>query len=86
VTRVVEILTQANNLRLVFAPRSQLARGQEAKWWELRVSVNLARLLRDTNRRDESRTILGEIFGWFTEDFDLLDLKEAKALLDELNR
>jgi predicted ATPase len=63
-----------------------VARAQEAKWWGLRTSVSLARLLRDTNRRDEARTILGAIYNWFTEGFDLADLKEAKALLDELSR
>jgi predicted ATPase len=61
------------------------ARIQEAKWWELRSSVSLARLLHDTNRRDEARVVLGEIYNWFTEGFDLPDLKEAKALLDELS-
>jgi class 3 adenylate cyclase/tetratricopeptide (TPR) repeat protein len=61
------------------------ARAQEAKWWELRASVSLARLLHDTNRRDEARTMLAEIYNWFTEGFDTADLKEAKALLDELN-
>jgi len=61
------------------------ARAQEAKWWELRTSVSLARLLGDTNRRDEARPILTEIYNWFTEGFDLADLKEAKALLDELS-
>jgi predicted ATPase/class 3 adenylate cyclase len=63
----------------------EVARAQEAKWWELRSSVSLARLLRDTNRRDEARTMLGEIYNWFTEGFELPDLKEAKTLLDELN-
>lgn len=47
--------------------------------------MSLARLLRDTGRRDEGRTMLAEIYGWFTEGFDTTDLKEAKALLDELN-
>ncbi|MBV8358588.1 MAG: AAA family ATPase, partial [Deltaproteobacteria bacterium] len=61
-----------------------VARAQEAKWWELRTSVSLARLLRDTNRSDEARSILAGICNWFTEGFDLADLKEAKALLDEL--
>jgi len=61
------------------------ARMQEAKWWELRTSVSLARLLHDTNRRDEARTMLTDIYNWFTEGFDLPDLKDAKALLDELN-
>jgi len=62
-----------------------VARAQEAKWWELRTSVSLARLLRDTSRCDEARTMLGEIYDWFTEGFDTADLKDAKALLDELS-
>jgi hypothetical protein len=45
----------------------------------------LARLLRDTNRRYEARAMLADIYGWFTEGFDLPDLKEAKALIDELD-
>jgi class 3 adenylate cyclase/tetratricopeptide (TPR) repeat protein len=61
-----------------------VAHAQEARWWELRATVSLARLLRDTNRRDEARTMLAEIYGWFTEGFDTADLKEAKALLHEL--
>ena len=51
----------------------------------MRATVNLARLLRDTNRRDEARAMLAEIYDWFTEGFDLPDLKDAKALLDELS-
>ena len=62
-----------------------VARAQEAKWWELRASVSLARLLRDTGRRDEARAMLAEIYNWFTEGFDTADLKDAKALLDELS-
>ena len=62
----------------------EIARGQSAKWWELRATVSLARLLRDTNRRGEGRAILSEIYNWFTEGFDTADLKEAKALLEEL--
>ena len=61
-----------------------VARGQAAKSWELRATTSLARLLRDTNRRDETSKILAEIYGWFTEGFDTADLKDAKALLDEL--
>ena len=63
----------------------EVARVQEAKWWELRTSVSLARLLRDTNRRDEARIRVGEICNGFTEGFNLPDLEEAKALLDELS-
>jgi tetratricopeptide (TPR) repeat protein len=62
-----------------------VAMEQEARLWELRTSVSLARLLRETNRRDEARTILGNVYNWFTEGFELPDLKEAKALLDELS-
>jgi DNA-binding winged helix-turn-helix (wHTH) protein/tetratricopeptide (TPR) repeat protein len=62
-----------------------VAQAQEAKWWELRTSVSLARLLRDTNRRDKAHTVLGEIYNWFTEGFDTIDLREAKLLLDELS-
>jgi hypothetical protein len=45
----------------------------------------LVRLLRDSERRDEARAMLAEIYNWFTESFDIADLKEAKALLDELS-
>ncbi len=63
-----------------------VARGQEAKWWELRATTDLARLLGSQGRRDEARAMLAEIYGWFTEGFDTRDLKDAKALLDELSR
>jgi class 3 adenylate cyclase/tetratricopeptide (TPR) repeat protein len=63
----------------------EIARGQAARFYELRATVSLARLLRDTNRRDEARTMLTGIYNWFTEGFDTADLKEAKALLDELS-
>jgi predicted ATPase len=55
-----------------------------AKALELRATMSLARLLRDTGRRHEARTMLGEIYNWFTEGFDTADLKDAKALFDEL--
>jgi predicted ATPase len=63
----------------------EVARMQEARWWELRASISLARLLAKRQKRDEARAILAEIYGWFTEGFDTADLKEAKALLDELS-
>jgi predicted ATPase len=62
-----------------------VARRQGAKLFELRPMVSLARLLRDTNRRDEALTMLSDIYHCFTEGFELPDLKEAKALLDELS-
>jgi predicted ATPase len=61
-----------------------IARRQAAKLFELRATTSLARLLRDNNRRDEARAMLAEIYNWFTEGFDTADLKDAKALLDEL--
>ena len=68
-----------------FRAALEVARAQEAKWWELPASVSLARLLRDTNRRDEARAMLAEIYNWFTEGFDTADLRDAKALLEELS-
>ncbi len=57
---------------------------QEAKLWELRAAASLARLRRDQGRRTEARDLLAPVYGWFTEGFDTPDLREAKALLDEL--
>jgi len=63
-----------------------IAKDQEAKLWELRASVSLARLRRDQRRHAEAHALLASVYGWFTEGFDTPDLKEAKALLDELGR
>ena len=62
----------------------EVAQRQAAKWHELCATTSLAILLRDTNRRDEARAMLAEIYNWFTEGFDTADLKDAKALLEEL--
>ena len=61
-----------------------IARQQLAKSWELRASMSLARLWRDQGRVQEARELLAPVYGWFTKAFDTLDLKEAKALLEEL--
>jgi tetratricopeptide (TPR) repeat protein len=61
-----------------------LAHNMPAKAWELRATMSLAALLAKNGRRDEARTMLAEIYGWFTEGFDTRDLKDAKALLEEL--
>ena len=61
-----------------------VARQQQAKSWELRAAMSMARLWRDQGKRDEARNLLAPVYGWFTEGFDTFDLKEAKALLDEL--
>jgi class 3 adenylate cyclase/predicted ATPase len=62
----------------------ELARTQRAKSFELRAAMSMARLWRDQGKRDEARELLAPVYGWFTEGFDTLDLKQAKALLDEL--
>ena len=61
-----------------------IARQQQAKSWELRAAMSMARLWRDQGKRDEARELLAPVYGWFTEGFETRDLKEAKALLDEL--
>ena len=61
-----------------------VARQQQAKSWEHRASMSLARLWRDQGKVQEARELLAPVYGWFTEGFDTRDLKEAKALLEEL--
>ena len=61
-----------------------IARKQQAKSWELRAAMSMARLWRDQGKPDEARELLASVYGWFTEGFDTRDLKEAKALLEEL--
>ena len=70
---------------LCFRTAIEIARRQSARSPELRATTSLARLLAKQGRRDEARAMLSEIYGWFTEGFDTADLKDAKALLDELN-
>lgn len=62
----------------------EIAKRQEAKSWELRAAMRLARLWQRQGKIAEARRALAEIYGWFTEGFDTADLKEAKALLNEL--
>jgi class 3 adenylate cyclase/predicted ATPase len=62
----------------------EIARQQQAKSWELRAATSLARLWGEHGRRAEARELLGPVYGWFTEGFDTADLKNAKALLDQL--
>ncbi|MFZ1886783.1 MAG: AAA family ATPase [Candidatus Binataceae bacterium] len=63
----------------------EISRRQHAKSWELRATTSLARLLAKQRKRDEARAMLADIYNWFTEGFDTADLKDAKALLDELS-
>jgi predicted ATPase len=62
-----------------------IARVQQAKSWELRAAMSMARLLREQGKPQQARELLAPVYGWFTEGFDTLDLKEAAALLDELH-
>jgi predicted ATPase len=61
-----------------------VARAQQAKSWELRAAMSMARLWGDQGKRDAARGVLAPVYGWFTEGFDTLDLNEAKTLLDAL--
>jgi predicted ATPase len=69
---------------VAFRHAIEIARRQNTKSWELRASASLARLLSRQGKRNEARQMLAALFGWFTEGFDTRDLKEAKALLEEL--
>jgi predicted ATPase len=67
-----------------FAQALTVARKQQAKSWELRVAMSMARLWRDQGKSQQARELLAPVYSWFTEGFDARDLKEAKALLTEL--
>src|SRR5215472_9012316 len=68
-----------------FRKAIEIARVQSAKWWELAATTRLARLMAKQGKRDEARSMLADIYNWFTEGFDTADLKDAKALLKELS-
>jgi adenylate cyclase len=61
-----------------------IARRQKARFFELPATTSLARLLQRQGKRDEAHQMLSDIYNWFTDGFEFADLKEAKALLDEL--
>jgi predicted ATPase len=63
-----------------------VARQQQTKSWELRAAMSLARLWRDHGKVQQARELLAPVYEWFTEGFDTRDLKEAKALIDVLER
>jgi predicted ATPase len=73
----------AFSIRAHFERALEVARAQQARSWELRAATSLARLWRDQGWRAEARDLLEPVYGWFTEGFDTLDLKEAKTLLKE---
>jgi predicted ATPase len=68
-----------------FLKAIEIARQQQARSWELRATTSLARLWQQQGKHHEARSLLAEIYGWFTEGLDTKDLQEANALLTELN-
>jgi tetratricopeptide (TPR) repeat protein len=82
-----ELLTAVGDLSTAESSFHQaigVAHQQNAKFWELRAAISLARLWRDQGKRHQAHDLLASVYGWFTEGFDTPVLKDAKALLDEL--
>jgi predicted ATPase len=78
------LVPAATKAEAYFERALAVARAQQAKSWELRAATSLARLWRDQGKPQQARELLAPIYSWFTEGFETRDLKEAKALLDEL--
>jgi predicted ATPase len=75
----------AAKAEMYFERALAVARQQQAKFWELRAAMSLARLWRDQGKVQQARELLAPVYGWFTEGFDTRDLKEAKARLEQLS-
>jgi predicted ATPase len=75
---------RATKAEAYFGQALVIARAQQAKSWELRAALSMARLLSAQGEPDKATDLLAPVYGWFTEGFDTSDLKEAKALLDTL--
>jgi predicted ATPase len=73
-----------NDVEDCFDRALKAARAQSARLLELRAAMSMARLWRSQGKRQQARELLAPVYGWFTEGFDTRDLKEAKALLEEL--
>jgi predicted ATPase len=69
---------------MFFARALGVARQQQARSWELRAAMSMAQQWREQGHRDTARDLLAPVYGWFTEGFDTLDLRNAKALLNDL--
>jgi predicted ATPase len=74
----------AAKVEAYFESALAIARKQQAKSWELRAAMSMARLRRDQGKRQQAHDLLAPVYGWFTEGFDTPDLKEAKSLLEQL--
>ena len=81
---LLKLSSRESEVEACFRQAIEVARRQRAKTYELRATTSLGRLLQKEGRSGEARPLLSEIYGWFTEGFDTPDLKEARALLDEL--
>ena len=79
-----QAVPDAPQVEACFHQALAIARQQQAKSWELRAAVSLARLWQQQGKRDEARELLAPLYGWFTEGFDTADLQKAKTLLDAL--
>jgi predicted ATPase len=79
-----EIRDPQSEAEALFHQALEIARRQEAKTFELRAATSLARLWRRQGKRDAARALLAPLYAWFTEGFDTRDLRDAKALLDDL--
>ena len=83
-TALLSLEPDVAKAEMYFERALAVAREQQAKSWELRAATSMARLWRDQGKWQQARGLLASVYGWFTEGFDTLDLKKAKALLDEL--
>ncbi len=83
--RSTVLLEQSEAAEELYCKALSIAQEQDAKLWELRAAASLAKLRRDQGRCAEARDLVAPVYGWFTEGFDTPDLKEAKALLDQLS-
>jgi predicted ATPase len=79
-----QAIANAPEAEACFQQALALAHRQQAKSWELRAALSLARLWQHQDKRTEARELLAPVYGWFTEGFDTADLQEAKALLEAL--
>jgi predicted ATPase len=79
-----QTVPEAAQAEACFHQALDIARRQQAKSWELRAAMSLARLWQRQGQRAEAHQLLAEVYGWFAEGFDTADLQEAKALLEEL--
>ena len=79
-----QAVPDASQAETSFHQALDIARQQEAKSWELRAAISLARLWQSQNKRKDAYDLLAPVYNWFTEGFDTADLQEAKALLKQL--